>query len=275
MNIEVTKAAQTATFESRVPEDAQDILDRRFACFALRPLTESDVWTLAMATMVMPDGNPGAEAYLAQVSGTDLFHGRLTVWGRVVAIGIAQARYKARSGAYRRAYVEGYDGAWGRYAVADGLSLALYGKAPGLVERAEQLKCGKQGYQRVRDFVGGGIVNAIAEFRVALAWAAGYQRDRVLAGRWEGITGQNWDAARSGANMGREESNCFPMFAPGCARTPALQDVDDRLKPRVRGVEPKDPETLYRSLRPTEWWDASYAKSMRDAPIRLIYPATD
>ena len=267
MNMEATKPAQTGVYASRIPDNPQDILDRRFARFALRPLTDSDVWTLAMATMVMPDGNPGAEAYLAQVSGTGLFHGRLTVWGRVVAIGIAQARYKARSGSYRRAYVEGYDVAWGESAVADGLSLALYGKAPGLVERAEQLKCGKQGYQRIRDFVGGGIVNAIAEFRVALAWAAGYQRDRVLAGRWEGITGQNWDDARADASMGGQGVSGL-MFAPGCKQTPAARtdlDTQDR----------KDPETLYHGLRPSDWWDAAYAKTMRDAPIRLIYPATD
>lgn len=263
-----TKPAQTGgTYESRIPEDPQDGLDRRFARFALRPLTDADVWALAMAAMVMPDGSPGAEAYLAQVSGTQLFHGRLTVWGRVVAIGIAQARYKARTGAYRRSYVEGYDEAWGRFAVADGLSLALYGKAPGIVERCETLKCGKQGYQRIRDFVGGGIVNAIAEFRVALAWAAGYQRDRVLAGRWEGITGQNWDAARADASMGGQEVSGL-MFAPGCRQTPpARTDLDTQ--------DRKDPETLYHGLRPSDWWDASYAKMMRDAPIRMIYPATD
>jgi hypothetical protein len=267
-----TKPAQTGTYASRIPENPQDILDRRFARFALHPLTDSDVWTLAMAAMVMPDGNPGAEAYLAQVSGTDLFHGRLTVWGRVVALGIAHASYKARNGVRRREYVEGYEAWWGEYAVADGLSLALYGKAEDALGRAAG---NSQGYIRIRDFVGGALVSAIAEYRVALEWAAGYRRDRVLAGRWEGITGLNYRDAQADANIGREGANCSPMFAPGCGRTAALQDVDDRLKPRVRGQEPKAPETRYHSLRPTDWWDASYAKMMRDAPIRMIYPATD
>lgn len=249
------------------PEDIQDALDERFARFGLRPLSESDVWALSMATMVMPDGSPGAEAYLSQVSGTSAFVGRLTVWGRVVAIGISGAAYKATGGSRRRTYVESYDESWGRFAVADGLTLALYGKAPGLVERCEALKCGKQGYQRVRDFVGGALVNAIAEFRVALAWAGGYQRDRVLAGRWEGITGLNWDDGRAPASMGGQ-GGIGLMFAPGCRHTPAARtdlDTQDR----------KDPETLYPALRPCDWWDAAYAKRMRDAPIRMIYPATD
>ena len=261
MNMESTKPAQTGTYASRIPENPQDILDRRFSRFALHPLTDSDVWTLAMAAMVMPDGNPGAEAYLAQVSGTDLFHGRLTVWGRVVALGIAHASYKARNGVRRREYVEGYDTWWGEYAVADGLSLALYGKAEDALGRGAG---NYQGYIRIRDFVGGTLVSAIAEYRVALEWAAGYRRDRVLAGRWEGITGLNYRDAQADASMGGQGVSGL-MFAPGCKQTPAARtdlDTQDR----------KDPETLYHSLRPTDWWDASYAKAMRDAPIRMIYP---
>lgn len=264
MNAE-TKAAQTvyqARADVKRPEDVQDALDERFARFALRPLGEADVWMLGMATMVMPDGNPGPEAYLTQVSGTDVFADRLTVWGRVVAIGIAHAGYRAAGGSRRRTFVEGYSEAWGRYAVADGLTLALYGKAPGLVERCEALKCGKQGYQRIRDFVGGALVNAIAEFRVALAWAGGFQRDRVLAGRWEGVTGLNWDDARAAANIAGDGPGSFPMFALGCGRADTKSDADDTLKP--------DPETVYYALRPCDWWDAAYAKRMRDAPVSLI-----
>lgn len=247
------------------PRDFQDELDARFSRFGLRPLTDADVWALSMAAMVMPDGNPGAEGYLSQVSGTNLFVGRLTIWGRVVAIGIANARHKAAGGARRRTYVEGYDEAWGRYAVADGLTLALYGQAPGIGLRCAELGCGKQGYERIRDFVGGALADAIAEYRVALEWATGSRRDRVLAGRWEGITGLNWDDARADAMLG--EPSAFPMFAPGCGRIVPVKDMADSFE--------EQPETLYHGLRPSDWWDAVYAARMRDAPVRMIYPATD
>src|SRR5690606_13216737 len=122
-----------------------------------------------------------------------LFVPRLTMWGRVVAIGIASAGYKAPNGSRRRTYVEGYCESWGRFAVADGLTLALYGKAgANAADRVTALGCGRQGYERIRDFVGGALVNAITEYRVALEWATGSRRDRVLTGRWEGATGLNW-----------------------------------------------------------------------------------
>lgn len=253
-------------------DDIQAGLDSRFARFGLRPLSDSDVWALSMAAMVMPDGNPGAEAYLSQVTGTSLFAGRLTLWGRVVAIGIASAGYKAADGSRRRTYVEGYDEAWGRFAVADGLTLALYGREwleAGIGERCNQLGCGKQAYQRIRDFVAGALLNAIAEYRVALAWATGAQRDRVLAGRWEGITGLSWDDAQADASMGGQEVTAL-MFAPGCGRTqPTRTDLDTQ--------DRQDPETLYHGLRPaTDWWSASQAAwTRKNCPVRTIYPATD
>lgn len=263
----VMETPQAATHEARKPADVQDALDQRFARFGLRPLSDADVWALSMAAMVMPDGSPGAEAYLMQVAGLDAFVGRLTVWGRVVAIGIAGSQYKARNGARRRTYVEGYDEAWGRFAVADGLTLALYGYAEaGIAERCHALKCGKQGYQRVRDFVGGALVAAIAEYRCALEWATGSRRDRVFAGRWESVTGLIWDEAQARASMGGQGSASFQMFAPGCKQTPAARTDQDQ--DRV------DPESLYRGLRPTDWWDAAFARQMRDAPVTTIYPAT-
>lgn len=269
------KAAQTV-YESRIPEDVQDILDQRYSRFGLHPLTESDVWTLAMATMVMPDGNPGAEAYLTKVAGVDCFLPRLTLWGKVVAIGFAQSQYKARNGVRRRTLVEGYDEAWGQHAVTDGLALALVGQAPmNAADRVTILGCGRQGYERIRDCVGGLTVDAIAEFRVALAWAGGYQRDRVLSGRWEGITGLNWSEVRADERMGREGGYSYLMFAPGCSRIERTPDLDDLDGVKDNGRRHESPETLYHSLRPTDWWDAAYAKRMRSEPVRTITPATD
>ena len=236
----------TQIYESSKPEDVRDILDARFARFGLRPLSDADVWALSMAAMVMPDGNPGAEAYLAQVSGTMLFHPRLALWGRVVAIGIAQAGYKAPGGSRRRSYVEGYDESWGRYAVADGLSLALYGYAEfGVEYRCDTLGCGKQAYQRIRDFVGGATVNAIAEYRVALEWACGYRRDRVLEGRWEGATGRKW----SGMSCEPEPPRATPVKDRGYRTTP-VKDFPDP-------YSTAHPETLYPYMKITEWWDAT------------------
>lgn len=270
MNAE-TKAAPTY-------DDIQAALDSRYARFGLHALTDSDVWALGMATMVMPDGNPGPEAYLSQVTGSALFAGRLTMWGRVVAIGIASGGHKAAGGSRRRSYVESYDEAWGRFAVADGLTLALYGHAEaGIGERCRELGCGKQGYQRIRDFVAGALLNAIAEFRVALAWATGAQRDRVLSGRWEGVTGENWDDAKADAIVGWERGNYYPMFAPGCSITPACPNLDDyeSSPDGVRSRAQINPETLYHGLRPTQWWDEVLAGRAKKWPVTTIYPATD
>lgn len=218
-------------------------LDQRFARFGMRPLSDADVWALGMATMVMPDGSPGAEGYLSQVSGTLLFTERLTIWGRVVALGIARGGYKARNGRRRRAYVEGYDESWGRYAVADGLTLALYGKAADAIGKSKD-----QGYRRIRDFVGGALVNAIAEFRIALEWATGMRRDRVLEGRWEGMTGRKW------AGMDRSPE---PLRAGEGRATPSVKDFPDPF------VSPH-PETLYPAIRPTQWWSEIEAAKCGD-----------
>lgn len=256
-------------------DDIQAGLDERYARFCLRPLTDAEVWALGMATMVMPDGNPGAEAYLSQVTGTCLFAGRLTTWGRIVAVGIASARYKAAGGVRRRAYVEGYDPSWGRFAVADGLTLALYGHTADPLGKAS---ANHQGYIRIRDFVGGALVSAIAEFRVALAWATGSVRDRVLEGRWEGITGLNYRDAKADANMGRERGDYYPMFAPGCARISPLPDLDDYdgTRDNGRGRKLDQPETLYYGLRPASGWsDSQAAWTRKNCPAVTIYPATD
>lgn len=244
-------------------DDIQAGLDARFARFCLRPLTDAEVWALSAATMVMPDGNPGVDAYLSQVTGTTLFAERLTVWGRIVGVGIANARWKAPSGVRRRAYVEGYNPAWGRYAVADGLTLALYGHAADHLGKAG---ANHQGYIRIRDFVGGALADAIAEFRVALAWATGSVRDRVLEGRWEGITGLNYRDAKADAMLG--QPSAYPMFAQGCGRIVPLKDHADSYEDQ--------PETLYHGLRPaTGWSDSQAAWTRKNCPARTTYPATD
>ena len=257
----------TQIYESSKPEDVRDILDARFARWGLHALSDADIWALAMATMVMPDGSPGPEGYLSQVTGTDLFIERLKLWGSVVAIGIAGAKYKAKGGARHRPYVEGYDESWGRYAVADGITLALYGKAEDAIGRSKD-----QGYRRIRDFVGGALLEAIEEYRVALEWAIGARRDRMLAGRWEALTGLNYGDSVARANIQWGRGNYYPLFAPGCAKVGGPFDSDQRLTGKP-GEPPKaDPETLYHGLRPTDWWSVGQERWTRlHCPALTIY----
>lgn len=240
--------------------DGQD-LDQRFARFGLRHLTDAEVWALSMATMVLPDGSPGPEGYLSKVSGTTLFAPRLMEWGMGVAAGISQAGYMARNGSRRRAYVEGYDPAWGRYAVADGLTLAMYGHAADAIGKGKD-----QGYRRIRDFVGGALVSAITEFVVALEWATGKRRDRMLEGRWEAMTGLNFGEAQAGATMGYPRTH-YVVMAPGCGRTVPLKDQAEAYEDQ--------PETLYPAIRPSSYWDERHAAPgpvISYAPPRKIPP---
>jgi hypothetical protein len=246
--------------------DNDDSVDQRFYVFGQHALGDAEIWALSAATMVLPDGNPGAEAYLVQVAGAEELVPGLTLWGRAVARDIAAAPYMARNGKRRRAYVEGYDESWGIHAVADGLTLALFGKAPGIVERCDALGCGKQAYQRIRDFVGGAILCALTEYRCALEWALGLRRDRVFEGRWEGVTGLKWDGFRAGDTIGG--GSRFPLFALGCKRIDSESRADDRQEP--------DPETNYYALRPSNWWDAGQVARMRhECKAITLYPTTD
>lgn len=236
--------------------DGQD-LDQRFARFGLRPLTDAEVWALSMATMVLPDGSPGPEGYLSKVSGTTLFASRLMEWGMGVAAGISKAGYMARNGRRRRAYVEGYDPAWGRYAVADGLTLAMYGCAADETKRASQ---NHQGYIRIRDFVGGALLSAITEFVMALEWATGKRRDRVLEGRWEAITGLNYRESLADATMGYPRTH-YVVMAPGCGRIVPLKDQAEAYE--------QQPETLYPAIRPSSCWDERQAAEAQ--PVKIVY----
>ena len=241
--------------------DGQD-LDQRFARFGLRHLTDAEVWALSMATMVLPDGSPGPEGYLSKVSGTTLFAPRLMAWGQGVAAGISQAGYMARNGSRRRAYVEGYDPAWGRYAVADGLTLAMYGHAADAIGKGKD-----QGYRRIRDFVGGALLSAIAEFVVALEWATGERRDRMLEGRWEAMTGLNFGEARADATMGRESSDFL--------RPDRLMHVTAILDNPSEDFGRK-PETLYPEIASTLGWRNAHAAQVQPvisyAPPRKYPP---
>lgn len=237
-------------------------VDGRFARFCAHALSEGELWALSAASLVLPSGSMGAEAYLTWVSGTDGYVDELKAWAQMIAREIAPSLYLGKGGIRRRAYVEGYQSAWGAVAATDGLTLALLGYAPGIGDRCAILGCGKQGYQRIRDFVGGAVVNAIAEYRYALRWALREVRDRVFESRWESVTGLKWDEADAHASMGGERGN-FPLFSPGCHRTLKQKDSDYKIEP--------DPETLYSGIfPPSNCWNEATARDMRKAPVTLI-----
>lgn len=244
-------------------------LDQRFARFGHEALNEGEIWALSMASMVLPSGHPGCAGYLSRIAGTTEYADELKIWGRIVALGISSAPYKARNGSRRRLYVEGFVWAWGRLAVADGLTLAMFGQsAESLRERSNTLKVGEQAYSRIRDFVGNALVDCIAEYKWALGWALGHHRDRVLEGRWEGVTGLKWGDRFLHETMGWDGGN-FPLFASGCVRVAGPLDSDSRLKPR-NGKEAQDPETQYRGLAPSQAWDA--VEATRIAPVITFKP---
>ena len=237
-------------------------IDGRFARYCAHALSEGEIWALSAATMVMPSGSMGAEAYLTWVSGTDGYVVELKDWANMLAREIAPSLYLGKGRLRRRAYVEGYQSAWGAVAATDGLTLALLGYAPGAADRCSILGCGRQGYERIRDFVGGAVVNAIAEYRHALRWALREVRDRVFESRWESVTGLKWSDAETHASM-KGERAYFPLFSPGCSRTMKMKDSDYRFEP--------DPETLYPGIfPPSNCWNEATAREMRKAPVTMI-----
>jgi hypothetical protein len=240
-------------------------IDTRYASFCLRPLTDEEVWALSAASMVLPSGNPGCAAFLAYVSGTRGFADQLREYSQMAAASAGASRYIGQRGIRRRAYVEGYNPRWGVVAAQDGLEIATgnHYEVPNARDRVKALGCGRQGYERIRDFVGGLLVDAICEFRHALRWALGDMRDRVFESRWETITGLKWSGRETYGKMGYPQGNCYPLFAKGCDRTLPVKDM---------AAENWDqPETLYPAINVSDCWNTATAREMRSAPVTIIY----
>ena len=193
-------------------------MDTGFARFGLRHLSEEEFCALSIASMVTPNASPGAAAYLTYVSQCTCFVPELTDWGMMVASGISDAKYRSRYGARRRAYVEGYEPRWGESAVYDAMAIAFVGEAPaGVMERSLMLGVGKQGYQRIRDFIAGAYKLAVDDYRLALAWAMGMRRDSLLESRWGRATSTKWDAEQRHAMLSLDSSGW--KDAEGCTKT--------------------------------------------------------
>lgn len=162
-------------------------LETRYAKFSRETLSDEDVWALAMAKLVLPASSVGDKLFLTRVSDCRGYRAELSEWALMVARSIAKARFKHPGGQRRRAYCEGYREDWGTQAALDGLSLALYGNCPEITVRAEFFGVHKETYRKIRDFVGGGAVDLMTEFRYALEWAHGRRRDRVFDARAESL----------------------------------------------------------------------------------------
>jgi hypothetical protein len=147
-----------------------------YASFTRRALPEGALWRLSLASSCLPEQHPGYKAWLTMVSGTDRFCPDLQAWA--VGLGATIARMKPKLRMRSRQYVASYGHEWGRQASLDGLCVALFGSEPAsLRERADELGCDREAYQRIRDFVAGAIVLAAWQYEDALRWAHRVARD--------------------------------------------------------------------------------------------------
>lgn len=222
-------------------------VDQQFARFGRAALGDGEIWALSLATLVMPAGSPGCAGYLYRVAGAEGCWPEILCWGLNLGRAIGGARYRAKGGRNRRAYVESYDEPrWGLLAVSDGLRIATLGprEVPAIGTRANMIGCGPQAYGRVRDFVGGALAMCIAEYRCALEWALGMRRDRVFDGRLEVATAEKCHDLKSQGNLGVGEGADFRPLPAGCFRAePCSTDEAARC-----------PETISPGVSPCRWW---------------------
>lgn len=185
---EQTVAMLAGLYANRERPDA----DQRTAAFWWGAQDEEVAWALALANTVASD--PIAKhLYVAHVA-EDVRHNReIKEWGYRTAVEFAGAK---GSGQRRRSMVESYRPDWGHQAARDGLSLALWPElrddVPGLGKRAEQFRCGKQAYQRVRDEVQRQACDLIAGFKLDVTEILAERFSRDFIGRWEQVTRKAW-----------------------------------------------------------------------------------
>lgn len=191
MGASETVAMLAGLYASRERPDA----DQRTAAFWWGAHDEEVAWALALANVVSPD--PIAKHLYVAHAAEDVRHNRqIKEWGYRAAVEFAGAK---GSGQRKRSMVESYRADWGHQAARDGLCMALWPElrddVPGLGKRAEQFKCGKQAYQRVRDEVQRQACDLIAGFKLDVTEILSERFSRDFIGRWESATGKRWVAA--------------------------------------------------------------------------------
>ena len=180
-------AALSGLFGGRDKPDA----DQRTAAYWGGANDPEVGWSLAQCALVNP---PRAQAmYIAHVA-EDVRHARkLKEWAYRAAVEFAGSR---GSGQRKRSLVEAYRPEWGHQAARDGLALALWphlrDEVPGIGKRADQFRCGKQCYQRVRDEITRQACDLIAGFRLDMEQCLEGRYSRDFRERWEAATGAEW-----------------------------------------------------------------------------------
>lgn len=181
------QATETQTVEP--PE-----IDKRIASFMAGTFDEDVAWWFGLANMTAADPI-GQALYLAHVADETTRFRAIKDWAYRVAVEFVGSKGGKQR---RRSMVESYRVDWGHAAARDGCAIALWGPTgvPGIVARAEQYKCGKQAWQRVRDAVQNRTTDLIGDYRTSLRWAKGeiYSGDHV--DRWEAATGKRWRDAQ-------------------------------------------------------------------------------
>jgi hypothetical protein len=165
--------------------------DQRTAAYWWGAQDQDIPWALSLCAKINPE--PAQALYIAHVAEDVRYASRLKEWAYRAAVEYAGSK---GGGQRKRSQVEAYRPDWGHQAARDGLALALWPHVredvPGIGKRAEQFKCGKQCYQRVRDEVSRQASDMIVGFRMDMEQCRTGVYSRDFRGRWETATGAVW-----------------------------------------------------------------------------------
>ena len=169
-------------------DDLHDLLARRVAAFWWGRRDDEVAWALALCNSV---NDPAAQyLYLMHATEDVRYARKVKEWAYNAAIDFVGSK---GSGQRKRSLVESYRADWGHQAARDGAAMAMWScEVPGLVKRAEQFKCGKQAYQRVRDEIHRQARDLIAGFRLDMTEVLAERVSMDFRQRWESVTGRAW-----------------------------------------------------------------------------------
>ena len=147
-----------------------------YAGFCRITLSDEAIWSLSLASSVLPENHIGFELWITEVAGVTCHDHKITAWCKGLAQAISQL--SPLLGKRRRVLVESYRPEWGDKAALDGLQYALMGKdsVKGVRARADELGCGWEAYTRIRNLVAGSVILQMQQFEAELAWAVRIQR---------------------------------------------------------------------------------------------------
>lgn len=147
-----------------------------YAGFCRITLSDEAIWSLSLASSVLPENHIGFELWITEVAGVTCHDKKISAWCK--SLGRAVAELAPLLGKRRRVLVESYRPEWGDVAAMDGLQYAMLGKdsVKGIEARAAELNCRPQAYTRIRNLVAGSVVLQMQQYETQLAWAVRIQR---------------------------------------------------------------------------------------------------